>query len=124
MEIYPKLQAKGVGLVAVGSGTPFMAADFANQFRFTGDLYVDQSRAVYEAFNCKRGLKYAINMRVLKAAKDAMSQGHSQGSTQGDSLQLGGTFVISKTQGVIYEHLEQFAGDHADLNEVLSVLPN
>jgi len=84
-----------------------MAKDFVKEFGFPGDLYVDQKRLVYEAFNCKRGLKYALNMRVLKAAKDAMSQGFSQGRTEGDGLQLGGVFVISKSKGILFEHLEQ-----------------
>jgi len=111
-----------VGLVAVGSGTPLMAKDFAKQFSFPGDLYVDQQRLVYEAFNCKRGLKYVINTKVLKSAKKAMDEGFSQGKTEGDTLQLGGTFIISKSKGILFEHLEEYAGDHANLEQLLDIL--
>ncbi len=33
--------------------------------------------------------------------------------------QLGGVFIISKTEGILYQHQEQFAGDHANLEELL-----
>jgi len=121
--IYSTLQSKGVGLVAVGSGTSLMAKDFAKQFNFPGELYVDQQRQIYEALDCKRGLKYAVNLKVLKKAKEAMAQGFTQGKTEGDSLQLGGAFVLSKKNGVMFEHLEEFAGDHADLKDLLASIP-
>jgi len=101
-----------------------MAKDFAKQFNFPGELYVDQRRLIYDAFKCKRGLKYAINFKVLKKAKEAMSQGFSQGKTEGDGLQLGGSFVLSKQNGILFEHLEAFAGDHANLQNLLAAIPS
>jgi len=116
----PDLDTLGVGLVAVGSGNPLMAKSFQQEFEFSGDIYVDQKREIYKALGCNRGLKYAINGKALRAMQSAMSEGFSQGKTAGDSLQLGGTFVISKQNGILFQHLEQFAGDHVDTVELMA----
>jgi len=96
-----------------------MAKNFHEEFHFPGTLYVDRKRLVYKSLGCNRGIKYTLAPKTLKAAKKALSEGFSQGGTQGDALQLGGAFVISKKDGLIYQHLEEFAGDHPDNEEVL-----
>jgi len=118
--IKPNLDALGIGLVAIGSGTPLMAKSFQEEFSFPGDIYVDKKREIYKALGCNRGLKYALNKKALKAIKDTMSEGYSQGKTAGDTLQLGGAFIISATNGILFQHLEQFAGDHVDLTELMT----
>jgi len=115
-----ELDELGFGLVAVGSGTPFMAKVFKQDFAFQGDIYVDQKREVYQALGCNRGAMYCLNKKALKAIKNTYSEGFSQGKTQGDSLQLGGTFIISLTNGILFEHQEQFAGDNVDLVELMN----
>jgi len=116
----PELDSMGFGLVAVGSGTPLMAKNFQQEFNFEGDIYVDQKREVYTALGCNRGALYCLNLKALKAIKEIRSEGFSQGKTQGDALQLGGTFIINLKEGVLFEHVEQFAGDHVDINDLLS----
>lgn len=108
-----------VGLVAVGSGTSFMAKNFAEEFGFKGHLYVDQSLAVYKTLNCARGVKVILAFKAMKKVKDAYAEGFSQGTTQGDGLQLGGAFLLNPKCEVLWQHLEKFAGDHADLDEIL-----
>jgi len=99
-----------------------MAKAFAEEFGFTAPLYVDQKRLLYQALDLKRGLKYVVNKGTLEAAKAARKEGIEQGKTAGDILQLGGAFLISHTDGVLWEHKEQFAGDLADLDELLGVI--
>jgi len=118
--IKPDLDQLNIGLVAIGSGTPLMAKSFREEFAFTGDIYVDQKREIYKALGCNRGIKYALNTKALKAIQSAMSEGFSQGKRAGDSLQLGGVFVISLQNGILFQHLEQFTGDHVDLKELMS----
>jgi len=118
--IKPELDSLGISLVAVGSGTPLMAKTFQSEFSFTGDIYVDQKREVYKALGCNRGLKYVLNAKVLKAAKATMNEGFTQGKTEGDALQLGGVFVIGMKNGILFQHLEQYAGHHVDLTELLN----
>jgi len=116
----PELDTLGFGLVAIGSGTPLMAKNFQQEFNFPGDIYVDQKRAIYEGLGCNRGASYVLNMKALKALKSTLSEGYSQGKTQGDALQLGGAFIISKADGILFEHQEQFAGDHVNVEELMN----
>jgi len=122
MEIHNQLIAKGVTLVAVGTGSPAMAHAFAAETGFKGDLYVDQGRHLFAALDCRRGLKYAINGRTLAAAKQARSEGHTHAKRAGDSLQVGGTFIVSNKDGIVFEHREEFAGDLVDPQQVLNAL--
>jgi len=118
--VKPELDSLGFGVVAVGSGTPLMAKNFKEEFNFEGDIYVDQKREIYSALGCNRGAAYVLNLKALKAIKATMGEGFSQGKTQGDSLQLGGTFIISLKEGILFEHQEKFVGDHVDINELMN----
>jgi len=120
--VKPELDSLGFGLVAVGSGTPLMAKNFKQEFQFPGDIYVDQKRAIYQALGCNRGASYVLNKKALKATVQIFSEGYSQGKTQGDSLQLGGTFIIRVKDGILFEHQEQYAGHHVDVNELMNVV--
>ena len=108
-------------LVAVGSGTPLMAKDFQEQFKFPGDLYVDQGRKVFEVLKCKRGMKLVLNKNSLSAYKNALKDGHKPGSTQGDGSQLGGTFLMHQNEGVLWQHVEEFVGDHAATSTIVEL---
>jgi len=99
-----------------------MAKDFIEQFSFPGQLYVDQQRTVYNAMKCKRGFKYLLTSNGIKKVKDALAEGYSQGKTQGDGLQMGGSWVLSKSKGILYSHLEEYAGDHPDLQDLLKTI--
>jgi len=50
--------------------------------------------------------------------KKANNQGYINGAIQGDALQLGGVFLISKKQGIAFQHLEEYAGDHVNIEEL------
>jgi len=117
--IQPDLDKLNIGLIGIGSGTPVMAQNFKEEYKFGGTLYVDQKRMVYQALGCNRGLKFIVNTKVLAALKSTRANGYANGKTEGDALQLGGAFVISNKDGVIYQHLEEYAGHHADNEELL-----
>jgi len=117
--IQPELDKLNIGLIGIGSGTPVMALNFKEEYKFGGTLYVDQKRLIYQALGCNRGLKFIINTKVLAALKTTKANGYSNGKTEGDAMQLGGAFVISNKDGVIYQHLEEYAGHHADNAEIL-----
>jgi len=95
-----------------------MANDFKKEFSFEGDLYCDKDRAAYKALGCNRGLKYIISSNALSAYKGAKNAGYQGGSMQGDALQLGGVFLISRKEGILFQHLEEYAGHHVNLEEL------
>jgi len=119
-KIKPKLDELGVTLIAVGSGTPFMAKAFVESQNFKGDFYVDQKLNIYKALNCKRGIGATLGLKALGSVKTAIAEGYRQGATQGDGLQQGGVFIMSLTEGILWQHLEEFAGNHPDLEKVVA----
>jgi hypothetical protein len=121
-QIKPVLDQLGVKLVAIGSGTPAMAKNFVEEFKFAGEIYTDESRKIYNDFQCKRGWSKAMfNKKTLKFIKTAFTEGYAQGKTQGDLTQLGGTFVLDGMR-VVFEYLEKYAGDHVSPGLLLEYL--
>jgi len=115
-------EQNNIGLIAVGSGTPLMANSFKTEVNFPGDLYCDKERNVYKALGCNRGLKYIISSSALDSFKTAKQDGYTGKGIQGDALQLGGVFLISRKEGILFQHLEEFAGDHVKLDELTKAL--
>lgn len=74
-------------LVAIGNGTPAMARNFKEERDFPGEIYVDESRLIYDDFQCIKGWKKALfNSKTMKSIKQAFKDGYMQGSTQGSML--------------------------------------
>jgi hypothetical protein len=119
IKIYPRLEELGIRVIAVGTGPPDAAQKFAQETNFPGRIVTDPSRAIYRAFNCKRGLRLCMGKRTLAAAKMARAEGYSQGAAAGDLYQLGGVFLLSRDDGILYQHISMFAGDSADLRDML-----
>lgn len=120
IKIYPRLEELGIRVIAVGTGQPEAALKFAQETNFPGRIVTDPSRALYRAFNCKRGLRLCMGKRTLAAAKMARAEGYSQGAAAGDLYQLGGVFLLSRDDGILFQHISMFAGDSADLREMLT----
>jgi len=98
-----------------------MAKAFQEEFHFPGKLFTDPKREVYKALGCNRGLRYFLSGNAVAAYKKAGEQGYTGGGIAGDALQLGGCFVMSVKQGLVFQHLEKFPGDHADNNTIYEV---
>jgi len=96
-----------------------MANSFQKEASFPGELYCDKERNVYKALGCNRGLKYIISSKALDARVKANARGFTNvGGVQGDALQLGGVFLISRKDGIMFQHLEEYAGHHVSLEEL------
>jgi alkyl hydroperoxide reductase subunit AhpC len=122
MMIKPHLDRLGVKLVAVSTGTPAQAKAFKEEFKFDGEIYVDEARHLYDDFRCQRGwIKGVLNPKTQAMNAEARALGYAQGPIQGDILQLGGAFIL-KNGNVMYEHIEKYAGDIADPVDILKRL--
>ena len=122
MTIKPQLDRSGVGLVAVGSGSPASARKFVHQFGFEGEMVVDPSLKAYRAFDLERGMLRTLGPASLLKGIGAMKNGFSQGSAEGDLWQQGGLFVIGPGDRIDFAHRDRFAGDHADLGQAVAAL--
>jgi tRNA A-37 threonylcarbamoyl transferase component Bud32/peroxiredoxin len=119
VKIYPRLEELGVQVIAVGTGQPEAAAKFKSETNFPGRIVTDPTRTLYRAFNCKRGIRLCLGKRTLAAARLARNEGYEQGPSNGDLYQLGGVFLLTRQDGVLFQHIATFAGDSADLREML-----
>lgn len=120
MGIKKQLDEKDISLVAMGSGTPDQANVFVKKYGFTGEMFVSPDLSAYRAFKLFRGLWRSVGPASVYRGIKAITKGFRQGYTAGDPWQQGGVFLIGPGARLLFEHKDQFAGDHADLNEVLA----
>lgn len=111
-------EALGVKVVGVGNGTAPMASDFIAQFAITYDVYTDPSREVFRLAGMRH--KLGLGLRSLGRAARAMARGNMQGKTQGDPFQQGGILAVDPDGAVWFEHADEAAGAHVDVDVVLA----
>ncbi len=100
-----------------------MAADFKEHGGVSAPVYTDPSRQTYAALGAKRGLAAMFHPLAALAGLRSLASGHKQTGTAGDPLQQGGELVVQPDGRVLFLHLAGFAGDHAQVADVLAVLP-
>ena len=108
----------------IGSGTTFMAQDFAQQHGVPFRLLVDPDLSAYAAANLKRGISTIMGLGPLRAGVRAYSAGFRQGPVAGDPLQQGGVLVIAAGGNVVYAQVSESAGDHADEASIVAAAHN
>lgn len=68
------------------------------------------------------GMASLIRPRQILAAGRATVRGNVQHNLGRRPNQLGATLVIGPGDELLYEDFEDYAGDHADIDDVLAVL--
>ena len=116
------IRSLGAELVVVGSGKPFHAAAFRDDQEIDFPLLVDPDLVAYEAAGLRRGVAATLNWKMARNAFRAFRSGFRQTSVQGDPWQLGGTFVLLPGGDCAFAHVSSEAGDHPEVNAVLSAL--
>lgn len=119
-----EFDANSIEIIAVGNGSQEAAQAFMKEFNFpTKNIYLDLNGQIYKALNCKRGSRYCVSERAIELAKQALDEGIKPSPfLGGDPFQLGGAFVISPVGSILYQHIENFVGDHPNLDQILSVV--
>jgi hypothetical protein len=117
-----RIHRTGAELVVVGNGAPHFIAGFRDLTGYRGQLYTDPSLESYRAASLKHGVSTFFHPKVVFNAVRAISKGHLQGTTKGDPAQQGGTLVIRPPGRVIFHHVSQTAGDHAELDSIVAAL--
>lgn len=115
-EIVDDLSASGVSIVAIGNGTALMARDFAETFAIQYPLYTDPKREAYQHFGLLR--KLGLGFSALKRGVSTFKKGFRQGAVQGDPLQQGGVILCNGLGQVVWSHIDEGPGAHADLDEI------
>ncbi len=102
--------------VFVHMSDPSFADDFFARYYSHPVAHVsDPGRLLYKSLNLKRGNFYQIfgPRTWFHGLWSAIFKGHGLGASEGDVLQLGGVFVLSKGQ-ILFEYKSQSASDIFD----------
>jgi hypothetical protein len=119
MEIKNEVEASGAKIVMIGSGTPEQAKKFATNFKIEIPIYVDPSLQTYKAFLLKRGFFKTLGWKSLMTGLSTLKSGFRQGLNAGDLWQQGGVFVMGPGKQILYQHVEEYAGEPLDKDAVL-----
>mgnify|MGYP001811667801 FL=1 len=120
---YEEILAAGAGVTAIGTGGRRYATAFIEDEEVPFPVLLDEDGTAAEiAGTGKLGLGAMVSPRAVLAAAKTASKGHRQQKTGRRPFQLGATLVIGPGDVVRYSDYEDFAGDHADIDEVLEAI--
>lgn len=115
--------ATGAGVTAIGTGGRRYATAFIEDENVPFPVLLDTDGAAAEIIETNQlGLGSLVRPAAIGAGIRSFAGGHRQTKSGARPMQLGATIVIGPGDNVMYEDREDFAGDHADLGEVLAVL--
>jgi len=130
---FPKdsAQAKTVQLVAIGQGKPKFAREFAEAFRFVGQMYVDPSKSLFTRL--KFTLRAGRNGVCCSSCKTccSLTSYFAWGILcrcwcpcyTGDVLQNGGVIIVDQSGKLIFKHVEREVNDHPDPDGIMAIIP-
>eukprot|EP01134_Creolimax_fragrantissima_P004135 CFRG4135T1 len=111
MDLEPQIENAGARLVAIGTGNQFFANSFKDGLPFSGDVYRDPEALTFKAMNLKRLSYWEVISRFffsfasLSFAK-TMKEKYPTSNMEGDGLQTGAVYVISKEGEIKYAFIE------------------
>lgn len=114
------IAGKNLTLVFVHMSDPSYGDEFFSKYYDHPVHHIsDPGRNLYKSLNLKRGrLMQLVGPKVfLRGIYAGIFKGHGLGEIEGDSLQLGGAFVLSKGQ-IIFEQKANCASDRFQLNSL------
>ncbi len=120
---YEDILATGAGVTAIGTGGRRYAQAFVEDERVPFQVLLDEDGTAAEIAGTKKlGVGAIVSPSAWASAARSVAKGHRQRRTGRRPFQLGATLVIGPGNVVHYADYEDFAGDHADIDEVLSAI--
>jgi len=121
---YEEFVDVGVGVTAIGTGGKRYAAAFIEDEDVPFPVLLDEDGAAADIVGTKAlGVGTLLKPSAYVAGVRSLTKGHRQQKTGRRPTQLGATLVIGPGDELLYEDYEDFAGDHADIDDVLASLP-
>ncbi len=110
-------------MTAVGTGGKRYAKAFIEDESVPFPVLLDEDGSAAEIVGTNSlGAGALLKPSAYAAGLRSLTGGHRQHKTGRRPMQLGATLVIGPGDQLLYEDFEDYAGDHADLDEVLAVL--
>lgn len=120
---YHEFLEAGAGVTAIGTGGRRYAKAFTEDERVPFPVLLDEDGSAADIVGTNSiGVTSLLKPSVYAAGLRSVVGGHRQRKTGRRPTQLGATLVIGPGEELLYEDFEDYAGDHADIDEVLAVL--
>lgn len=110
---------KDLNIVFVTLGTPEQTEAFRTKMQSPHRFICDPDKTLYRHFEIPRGgLTQMMSPQVFVRAIGATLQGHRNGRSDADPLQLPGVFVIGTDGVVTWQYRSKNASDNAPPDEI------
>ena len=120
---YEEFAAAGADVTAIGTGGSNYAQAFIEDESVPFPVLLDEGGEAADIVEMNRlGATSLIRPDALFAGARSLARGNRQHRTGRRPTQLGATLVVAPGNELIHIDKESYAGDHADLDEVLAVL--
>jgi len=107
-------------IAMIGMGTPEEARSVVRSLDLPFPVLLDSSRRVYELYGLiEADARAFLNRKSAAAVGRALLNGSRGGRPIGDPRQLGGAFLIDTDGTIRWAKRSHYAGDHADVEEIL-----
>lgn len=108
-------------VVAIGTGNKRYATSFIADENFPFPVLLDEDGAAAAIVGTNSiGVGNLVSPTAIGAGVKSFIKGHRQKKTGRRPMQLGATLVIGPGNELLLADFEDYAGDHADLDEVLA----
>lgn len=115
--------ATGAGVTAIGTGGKRYAKAFIEDERVPFEVLLDEDGSAADLVGTGNlGAGSVLNPSAWVAGARSLASGNRQHKTGRRPSQLGATLLLGPGDELHYSDYESYAGDHADLDEVLAVL--
>ena len=122
-DLYDEIEARGAGVIAIGTGDARYARQFATDESISYPVLVDdEGRAARAASVHVASFLGMFHPNTWAATRDTWRRGFRIHRAGPRVTQLGATFVIAPGPRLLYEHLDADSTDHASIDEVLAAL--
>jgi hypothetical protein len=109
--------------VAVGTGGRRYAQAFIEDESVPFRVLLDEDGRAADVVQTRTlGVASALRPDAVAAGLKSFAKGHRQRRAGRRPTQLGATFVIGPGDKILYEDFERFAGDHAEIDDVVAAL--
>ncbi len=115
--------ATGAGVVAIGTGGKRYAQAFIKDESVPFPVLLDEDGSAAEIVGTKTiSTMSLLSPAQVRAGTRALLAGNVQHKYGRRPKQLGASLIIAPNDVLLYEDYEDFAGDHADLDQIIAVL--
>ena len=110
-------------MTAIGTGGRNYAKAFMEDEQVPFPVLLDEDGSAAQVVGTgSMGIASLLKGSQLAAGFRSFKEGHRQNKAGDRPMQLGATIVMAPGDEVLYEDFEDFAGDHADIDEVIAAL--